>query len=279
MNQEQKIKQPQGGALTDEQIREIAVDYCRFVFPGVYSIKEFDCEEDFFNCVRAILAAPAATVKENLNVAARPAAGDGLRRDQEAAYNSIDRFLRNNLCDEDYAQYSAELDSLLTAPRQPGEMGAGVPADGVRWDLFPAWLIDHCEGETITEEGLQSALADMLKVYPATKATSAQQDEREVWRFNEDAERSAFEDVIRSLTDPKNHHDDLARDEYAHDDYVRWPTALAWEAWKARAIQVQADAWAVAGHFVKRSMFGPWIEIDPAKEPGTPLYTRPAGKA
>ena len=54
--------------------------------------------------------------------------------------------------------------------------------------------------------------------------------------FNEDAEREAFEEAVRSFTDPKNHHDDLARDEYAHDDYARWPTQLAWEAWKARAI-------------------------------------------
>ncbi|MDW3683898.1 hypothetical protein RA280_19550 [Cupriavidus sp. CV2] len=37
----------------------------------------------------------------------------------------------------------------------------------IAWDKFPGWLIDHCEGETITEEGLQIALADMLKVHPA----------------------------------------------------------------------------------------------------------------
>lgn len=30
------------------------------------------------------------------------------------------------------------------------------------------------------------------------------------------------------------------------------------------------------GHFVRRSMFGPWIEIDPAKESGIPLYAIPA---
>ena len=47
------------------------------------------------------------------------ATGQGLRRDQEAAYDSIDRFLRNNLCDEDYAHYSSELDSLLAAPAAP----------------------------------------------------------------------------------------------------------------------------------------------------------------
>jgi len=32
----------------------------------------------------------------------------------------------------------------------------------VPWENFPAYLIDHCEGRTITEEGLQAALAAML---------------------------------------------------------------------------------------------------------------------
>ncbi|WP_420994084.1 hypothetical protein ACKI2N_001820 [Cupriavidus sp. 30B13] len=41
----------------------------------------------------------------------------------------------------------------------------------IAWDKFPSWLIDHCEGQTITEEGLQAALADMLKVYPPAAAT------------------------------------------------------------------------------------------------------------
>ena len=30
------------------------------------------------------------------------------------AYDMVDRFLRNNLCDDDYAEYSAALDSLYT---------------------------------------------------------------------------------------------------------------------------------------------------------------------
>jgi hypothetical protein len=34
--------------------------------------------------------------------------------------------------------------------------------DGVHWDLFPGYLIDHCEGDTISEEGLQHRLSDML---------------------------------------------------------------------------------------------------------------------
>lgn len=56
---------------------------------------------------------------------------------------------------------------------------ATAPSDGARqgvqWDLFPGWLIDHHEGETITEELLQFALADMLKAHPV--AAAAQKDE------------------------------------------------------------------------------------------------------
>jgi hypothetical protein len=60
---------------------------------------------------------------------------------------------------------------LADAPQSPVE----PLTDGVRWDLFPGWLIDHCEGDIISEEGLQFALADMLRhdsVTPtASKAT------------------------------------------------------------------------------------------------------------
>ncbi|EZP56355.1 hypothetical protein [Delftia sp. RIT313] len=39
---------------------------------------------------------------------------------------------------------------------------AVAPAAPIPWDNFPAYLIDHCEGQTITEEGLQRALSAML---------------------------------------------------------------------------------------------------------------------
>ncbi|AST86256.1 hypothetical protein CIG66_07170 [Ralstonia pseudosolanacearum] len=42
-------------------------------------------------------------------------------------------------------------------------------------------------------------------------------------------ERATFEEVIRSLTDPARHEEDLIRE---GDSYDRWPTALAWEIWK-----------------------------------------------
>ena len=37
-----------------------------------------------------------------------------------------------------------------------------APVTYMPWDNFPSYLIDHCEGDTITEEGLQRALAAML---------------------------------------------------------------------------------------------------------------------
>jgi hypothetical protein len=40
---------------------------------------------------------------------------------------------------------------------------APAPIDGVRWDLFPGYLIDHHEGDIVTEESLQGWLAEMLK--------------------------------------------------------------------------------------------------------------------
>lgn len=36
-------------------------------------------------------------------------------------------------------------------------------APTIAWDQFPGYLIDHCEGTVITEEGLQQAIASMLK--------------------------------------------------------------------------------------------------------------------
>lgn len=58
-----------------------------------------------------------------------------------------------------------------SAQQAQPEDDSGAIASRVEWDKFPAWLIDHHEGDTITEELLQRALADMLNVHtPATPA-------------------------------------------------------------------------------------------------------------
>ncbi|MNK70404.1 hypothetical protein D3C87_898230 [compost metagenome] len=48
-------------------------------------------------------------------------------------------------------------------------------AQPVAWENFPAYLIDHCEGDTISEEGLQHALSRMMAdpKYTAPQASEA----------------------------------------------------------------------------------------------------------
>ena len=67
---------------------------------------------------------------------------------------------------------NAVREALARRAQPEGEAPQAV--DGVRWDLFPGYLIDHCEGDLLSEEGLQSALAGMLKdsQYLATVARS-----------------------------------------------------------------------------------------------------------
>jgi hypothetical protein len=57
---------------------------------------------------------------------------------------------------------------------------SAAPAPATAWENFPAYLIDHCEGETISEEGLQRALADMLSdpKYAPTPAPEASDDHK-----------------------------------------------------------------------------------------------------
>lgn len=52
------------------------------------------------------------------------------------------------------------IEPLYAAP-QP----AAVP-----WDLFPGWLLDHHEGDVITEESLQFWLSEMLSAYKKDKS-------------------------------------------------------------------------------------------------------------
>lgn len=48
----------------------------------------------------------------------------------DANYHLIDRFLRNNLYDDDYAEYSAALDALASTPSPQAAQGAGITAVG-----------------------------------------------------------------------------------------------------------------------------------------------------
>lgn len=95
-------------------------------------------------------------------------------------------------CDS-FGAEEIEAPVLQAAPQAPA-------AVAVPWDNFPAYLIDHCEGDTITEEGLQRALAAMLadpQYAPAQEhathgeATAAQLETawRDGWAKCRDAEQ------------------------------------------------------------------------------------------
>jgi hypothetical protein len=51
-------------ALSDDDIKAIAIDYAQHVAADIYDVTKYDCAEDFFNCVRAIVSSqqPAAAL-------------------------------------------------------------------------------------------------------------------------------------------------------------------------------------------------------------------------
>jgi hypothetical protein len=65
------------------------------------------------------------------------------------SYDMIDRFLRNNLDDDNYAEYSAALDELCTPPaqRKPLHIGEETAAFKAWFDAW--WIGDGEQGETI----------------------------------------------------------------------------------------------------------------------------------
>lgn len=65
------------------------------------------------------------------------------------------------------------LDAMLAAAPQPAQQ---EPVANV-WEMFAAYLIDKCEGEIITEEGLQHSLADMVADPNYAAPQPAQQQE------------------------------------------------------------------------------------------------------
>lgn len=97
------------------------------------------------------------------------------------SYDTIDRFLRNNLGDDDYAEYSAALDALCTSPpamitvEQAQDMGTkGGPASEQERLLFEAWMKGHCwavsgnwDGKTYVHESERN----LRQVHPGAMTT------------------------------------------------------------------------------------------------------------
>lgn len=101
-------------------------------------------------------AAPTPPVQQDAQaVVALPS------RVREAAYDQIDRFLRNNLHDDDYADYSAALDSLYAAPTppaQPTQAATDVLAERRRQIEAEGWTSSH-DDEYLQSGSLAAAAA------------------------------------------------------------------------------------------------------------------------
>lgn len=101
-----------------------------------------------------------ATRIEELEAQARVMAGL-LREAQECVAHDVVRGMGR-----DVESLWARIDAALA-----GKMPSANSVAGVDWSSFPGWLIDHHEGDTITEEMLQLALADMLSAAPSPCST------------------------------------------------------------------------------------------------------------
>ena len=78
-------------------------------------------------------------------------------REASAAYDKIDRYLRNNLDDDDYAEYSAALDLVSTQPE--GYVLVPVePTDAMLEAAFNAPARGHPETATSSFTDIYSAM-------------------------------------------------------------------------------------------------------------------------
>jgi hypothetical protein len=150
---------------------------------------------------------------------------------------------------EKLADYSRVL-LIRSSPRmdaaRPQQAASDAGKDGVRWDLFPSWLIDHCEGEVITEEGLQFALAEMLKNHPAapTVVPAGEREAFEAW---------VWEEIPDEDNDPRKR---------GQCGYLEYHVDIAWCAWQA----LPRFSFHLVDGGVRRipDEIGKWVEISAA---------------
>lgn len=130
-----------------------------------------------------------------------------------AAYDMLDRFLRNNLGDDDYADYSAALDSLTAPPAQPAQC---VP-DGWRRGQWDYTTLFNAIGAAVEWEphrtlsiSVEKFEAAMLAATPAPAPTTEQvaglvsisrDDESLRFVFASEAEADVFADRFEPTVD------------------------------------------------------------------------------
>jgi len=93
---------------------------------------------------------------------------------QEPVANSFEEYCKtlpplwNTHISRTYAEQFFRAGQAAQPAQEPVNKAASV------WQMFPGYLIENCEGHTITEEGLQRALADMLANPEYTTPPTAQ---------------------------------------------------------------------------------------------------------
>lgn len=109
--------------------------------------------------------------------------GERLR---SAAYDQIDRFLRNNLGDDDYAEYSAALDTIYTRPQPQAEVrvpdGLPLVISGAIFD-FAGYLTTRKEVVEVGSTANASPMADLVKEWAELRGLSL--DDAAVLSWNE----------------------------------------------------------------------------------------------
>lgn len=132
---------------------------------------------------------------------------------------------------EELAQKLLARAALAAAPAQAVPSGMWTI-----WESLPGYLIDHCEGDVITEEGLQRALEAMLKnpkysmppaaAAPAPKATGTAH--LPYFSYDEDAGVQFWATQERAIKECQD-----AIDAYREDVEDGWPDDVASVRWGA----------------------------------------------
>lgn len=95
--------------------------------------------------------------------------------DGKIALDRLADHIADNWPDKKFAleEICQRLRAMWPAEFTPASLLVAQPCD-IPWDNFPGYLIDHHEGQTISEEFIQFALADMLKDSKYTQPSDSQ---------------------------------------------------------------------------------------------------------
>lgn len=140
-------------------------------------------------------------------------------------FDELDRIRAANRYEEDWDSLDKADDEAREAVKHVSTMLAAAPEAPAQfdWSKFPGHLIDHYEGETLTEELLQQAAAELAAPQEPVQASAVD-------------ERAAFEHDMKA--EPNGFGPDWFETDQ-HGNYTAEEMDLRWLGWQARAALVQ----------------------------------------